>query len=367
MRLMRSTLLLACLVLAPATVVADRNDPPPLMTAQAELRTLPREYRLDGLVEAVNRSTVSAQTQGQIQEILYDVDDFVEKGALLVRIKDTEHRARVSQAVADLKAAAARLRQTQEEHDRIAGLYRQKNVSESAMDKARADLDSAKAEHEAAMARLEAAQEQLAHTEIRAPYSGIVTERHVSIGEIASPGTPIMTGISLEELRVQVDVPQSLISAVRLAAKTPERAWIWLPNEQRLAARRLTVFPFADPASNTFRVRLELPPGACADERLLFPGMYVKTNFMVGEKSELMVPKSAVVQRSEVTGVYVVDADEHIHFRQVRLGRAVADDYVVLAGLSAGERVALDPIAAGVRLKDQMPRRPIAQEGQGHD
>jgi RND family efflux transporter MFP subunit len=367
MRSMRSTLLLACIVLAPTSALADQANPQPLKTAAAEFRTLPREYRLDGIVEAVKRSTVSAQTQGQIQEIFYDVDDFVEKGALLARIKDTEHRTRVSQAAADLKAATARLRQTQDEHDRAAGLYRQKNVSESAMDKARADLDSAKAELEAATARLEAAQEQLTHTEVRAPYSGIVTQRHVELGEIASPGMPIMSGISLDELRVTVDVPQSVIPAVRRGEDASGRAWVYLPDGTRVESSRLTIFPFADPGSNTFKVRVELPLNVGASERALFPGMYVKAGFVVGEKSELTVPKSAVVQRSEVTGVYVVGEGDHIHFRQIRLGRTLADAHVVLAGLSEGETVALDPIAAGARLKTQTPVRHVAGEDQRHD
>jgi multidrug efflux pump subunit AcrA (membrane-fusion protein) len=248
MRSMRPTLLLACFVLAPTSAFADQANSPPLTTAPAEFRTLPREYRLDGIIEAVNRSTVSAQTQGQIQEIFYDVDDFVEKGALLARIKDTEHRARVSQAAADLKAASARLRQTQDEHDRVADLYRQKNVSESAMDKARADLDSAKAELEAATARLQAAQEQLAHTEVRAPYSGIVIQRHVERGEIVSPGTPIMSGISLDALRVAVDVPQSVIPAVRGDTDASRRAWVYLPDGTRVESSRLTIFPWASRA-----------------------------------------------------------------------------------------------------------------------
>jgi RND family efflux transporter MFP subunit len=368
MRSMRPTLFLAWCVLAQTSALAvQAASPPSLTTAPAEFRTLPREYRLDGLVEAVKRSTVSAQTQGQIQEILYDVDDFVEKGALLARIKDTEHRTRVSQAAADLKAATARLRQTQEEHDRVAGLYRQKNVSESAMDKARAELAGAKAELEAATARLEAAQEQLAHTEVRAPYSGIVIQRHVELGEIASPGMPIMSGISLDELRVTVDVPQSVIPAVRGDTDASRRAWVYLPDGTRVESSRLTIFPFADPGSNTFKVRVELPPGEGASDRALFPGMYVKTSFVVGEKSELTVPRSAVVQRSEVTGVYVIGEGDHIHFRQIRLGRVLDDAYVVLAGLSEGEPVALDPIAAGARLKDQSPVRHVDGEDQHHD
>lgn len=329
----------------------------PLETADVAYQTLPREYRLDGIVEAVNRTTVSAQTQGQVEELHYDVDDFVEKNALLVRLKDTEHRARVGQAAADLKSATARLQQTEEEHERIAGLFRKKNVSQSAMDKIKADLASAQAELEAATARLEEAREQLAYTQIRAPYSGIVTHRHVSLGEIASPGSPIMSGISLDQLRVTVDVPQSIIPAVRGGKTSGARARVYLPDGEMTETRAITVFPFADLGSNTFKVRLDLPVTDGDHHQILFPGMFVKTGFVVGEKSELTVPQQAVVHRSEVTGIYVVGEDGHVVFRHIRLGQTLPQRYVVLAGLTEGERVALDPISAGVALKSQIADR----------
>ncbi|MBK5964344.1 efflux transporter periplasmic adaptor subunit [Thiocystis minor] len=338
-----------------------------LDTAGAESRNLPREYRLDGLVEAVNRTTVSAQTQGQVEEILYDVDDYVDKNAVLVRLKDTEHRTRVTQAAADLKSATARLQQAKDEFARVEGLYQKKNVSDSAMDQATADLASAQAELEAATARLEQAQEQLAYTQIRAPYSGIVTHRHVQLGEIASSGAPVMSGISLDELRVIVDVPQSVIPSVRGGAKKGTLARVYLPDGQAIETSNITVFPFADLGSNTFKVRIELPAETSGQLRALFPGMFVKTGFVVGEKRELTVPRAAVVQRSEVTGVYVITDGDHVHFRQIRVGQALPDAYVVLAGLTEGEHVALDPIAAGALLKSQAPVRHTGAEGTGHD
>ncbi len=359
---MRAIKLLAALLLLTGDLQAA-----PLETASAASRNLPREYRLDGIVEAVNRTTVSAQTQGQVQEILYDVDDYVEKNAVLVRLKDTEHRARVTQAAADLKSATAQLQQAREENDRVAGLYQKKNVSDSAMDQATTNLASAQAGMEAATSRLEQAEEQLAYTRIRAPYSGIVTHRHVQLGEIASPGSPVMSGISLDELRVIVDVPQSVIPSVRGGTKPGALARVYLPDGQVIETSAITVFPFADLGSNTFKVRIDLPVGTSQSLRALFPGMFVKTGFVVGEKRELTVAKAAVVHRSEVTAVYVVTDDDHVHFRQVRLGQALPDAYVVLAGLAEGEPVALDPIAAGARLKSQAAMRHVGAEGHSHD
>jgi RND family efflux transporter MFP subunit len=324
---------------------APSPDAASLETAVAAYRTIPREYRLDGVVEAVNRTTVSAQTQGQVQEILYDVDDFVDKDVVVARLKDTEHRARVTQATAELKSASARLDQARDEFERVEGLFAKELVSESAMDQATADLKNAQAAFEAADAGLAQAREQLEYTQIRAPYSGIVTQRHVEVGEIASPGQSVMSGISLEELRVIVDVPQSVIPSVR-AGKAVR---VYLPDGSDIRADGITVFPFADLGSNTFKVRVDLPE----DTRQLFPGMFVKTGFVTGEKRELVIPEGAVVYRSEVTGVYVLDGEGRVRFRQIRAGRDLGDALVVLSGLTEGERVALDPIEAGVVLKAQ--------------
>lgn len=348
MRLIVKVLIPAVLLAVGSLAVSAEDGG--LKTTAAEYVTLPREYRLDGVVEAINQTTVSAQTQGQVQEILYDVDDFVEKDAVLIRLQDIEHQARVTRAAADLKEAVARLEQAKDEHGRTQDLYKKKLASESAMDAAEAELKSAQARYEAAGAGLIQAQEQLRYTVVRAPYSGIVTQRFVQIGEMAQPGQPLIRGISLEQLRVLVDVPQSLVPAIR----QQEKARVQLPDQTWAEASRITVFPFADYGSNTFKVRLALPGGL----EKLFPGMFVKTAFTTGEKSELVVPEEAVVYRSEVTGIYVVDDTGGVHFRQVRIGRPTDDGrLVVLAGVTAGERVALDPIAAGAVLKRQARER----------
>ena len=317
-----------------------------LETGAAELRLLSRELRLDGVVEAVSRSTVSAQTSGQVQEILYDVDDYVEKDAVLVVLKDTEHQARVSRAAADLKEAVARLEEARDAHQRTKEIFVKQLVAESAMDQAQAALNSATARFEAAQAGLAQAREQLEYTRIRAPFAGIVTERLVELGEIAQPGQQLLSGISLDRLRVTVDVPQSLVPRIRELG----RARVQWPGGSPVEVAKLTVFPFADPGSSTFEVRLELPQ----DTADLFPGMFVKTSFVIGMKQELVLPGAAVVQRSEVTGVYVVEQDGKVRFRHLRAGRITPDgEVLVLAGVEPGERVALDPIAAGVELKRQ--------------
>lgn len=138
-------------------VAAAAQEPVQLETAAVSYRTVPREYRLDGVVEAVNQTTVSAQTQGRVESIFfYDVNDYVEKRAALVRLKDTEQRARVTQAAAELKSATAQLQQTKDEFARVNGLFGKKLSSASAMDDATAKLKGAQARFESAQAGLRA-------------------------------------------------------------------------------------------------------------------------------------------------------------------------------------------------------------------
>ncbi len=117
--------------------------------------------------------------------------------------------------------------------------------------------------------------------------------------------------------------------------------------EGRVQADNVTIFPYAHSASNTFRVRLDLPVGQFD----LYPGMFVKVAFVVGESQRLLIPASALIRRSEVTGVYVVDDQDRVRLRQVRVGGTYGSRTEILAGLRPGERIATDPVAAGIYLK----------------
>lgn len=317
-----------------------------LKTVPVERVAVPDETMLDGLVEAVNQSTVAAQTSGRVTEVRFDVDDYVPKGAVIVQLRDTEQQAGLTRANSGLQDAQARYQKAADDLHRKQTLLKEQAVSRSAVDAANAEYKRARAGLNAARAQVSAAREQLDHTQIRAPYSGIVVTRQIEPGETVQPGTPLMTGLSLDALRVSVQVPQSLVASLRRT----QAASILLPgpDSTRVAAEKVTIAPRADADSHTFLVRLQLP----ALEQPLYPGMSVKVAITTGSRERLLVPVQALVHRSEVTGVYVVDASG-IHLRQVRPGRVVEGGrQEILAGLSAGEQVALDPVAAAIALKN---------------
>jgi RND family efflux transporter MFP subunit len=328
-----ATLLAACGRQAPAPAAA----PPALATVVVQQESTPLERRLDGVIEAVNQGTVAAQTSGRVAAILYDVNDFVPAGAVIIRLRSTEQHASLAEAQAALSEATAREAEASSRYQRIADMYQRKVVPKATLDEATANRDSAVARLNAARAALESAREGVAYTEIRAPYAGVVTKRLVQVGETVSPGMPLMSGLSLQFLRVAVDVPQSIVDQVRRI----KQAAVYI-GARRIEATKVTIFPEASTPSSTFRARLELPENATD----LYPGMFVKVGFVTGQVARLLVPAGAIIERSEVTAVYVVDPHGRPLLRQVRLGERFGDRIEVLSGLVAGDRVALDPLAA---------------------
>src|ERR1019366_8825361 len=157
----------------------------------------------------------SAQTGGRITEILYDVNDIVPAGAVIIRLKGSEQRAGLQGAQAALTEAKARSAEASITYQRISDLFQRRVVSKAQLDQATANRDAAAARLTAAEAALNTAREGVGYTEIRAPYGGVVTKRLVEIGEAVSPGTPLMTGLSLRDLRVDANIPQSVAMQVR--------------------------------------------------------------------------------------------------------------------------------------------------------
>ncbi len=315
----------------------------PFATVDVAYEIAPRERVWDGRIEAVNQATVSAQTSGRIAALPFDVNDFVPAGSVIMRFTDTEQRAAMTHAQAALEEAQALNAQASQEFERVSNMFENETVSKARFDQAKANRDAAQARLNAAQSGVAAARERLEYTVVRAPYAGIVAKRHVELGELVSPGQPLITGLSLQSLRVNVDVQQSMFHAVRTIGK----AFVYVGDE-RIAAESLTFFPVADTAGNSFRVRVNLPDGSAT----LYPGMFVKVGFVVGETRRLLIPANSVVRRSELSAVYVA-TEGRVTLRQVRLGRRYGDMIEVLAGLVEGETVARDPVSAGIYLKDR--------------
>lgn len=329
-----------------------------LKVVTVEEKPFPQLEVFDAVIEAIHHSTVSSRISAEVIELNFDVNDVVPEDALIMRFRDEEFQARVAQIQAHLLAdkaqsreAIARQKEAASEESRVKNLFKRKLLAQAALDTATANLTAANAKVQAVQAQrkshqaqLDEAKVQLSYTRIVAPYSGVVTERFIELGEMVSPGQHLMTGISLDSLRAVVKVPQYLLAVVQSANASALK----LTDGRVITGHKVTVVPQADVKSHSFKVRVDLPEGI----ENVYPGLFGKLQFVVGEESIRVVPQAAIVQRSEVSGVYVQAADKALSFRQVRLGRVVADGQrEVLAGLSVGEQVATDPLRAAQMLK----------------
>ena len=325
------------LLLAAASPAAQ-----PLDTATVQYRDVDITYASEAVIEAVKQSTVSAQVTGRIVEINYDVGDYVKKGQVIVRIDETEARQVVAGSQAQVAQAQAAFENARVALERNRELARQKFISQAALDKSEADFRVAQAQLSAAKAGAGQAATSKAYTVVVAPYSGVVAARLVEVGEMATPGKPLMTGFDPADMRVIATVPQYKVAEVRASP----RAMVEIPSLNKwIEAKAITVLPSAEARTHATQVRLDLPENL----RDVYPGMFARAYFTVGRARKLVAPVAAVVKRSEVAGMYVVNDKGEVSFRQVRLGEPSGQGEIeILAGVSAGEKVALDPVKAGM-------------------
>jgi RND family efflux transporter MFP subunit len=333
------------------TLVACGSGPPaPALPALSKLETATartagdaRGRAWDGVVEAVQQATLAAQTTGRVTAVNVDVNDRVAAGDVLLRLTAVEQRAGADTARAQLRAAEAAAVEAETNYRRFAALASGQYVSRAQVDQARATRDSATAARDAASAQLAQAGQQTEYTVVRAPFAGVVSARKVEPGESVALGQALLSLHAPGALRVEVQVPQSDAAGIRAA----NSARIVLDDGRSLDAAQVIVFPAADPSTHSVGVRVMLPDIADAPQ----PGITAKVVFPIaGDAGLVRIPAGALVQRGEVSGVYVLASGDRLALRQVRLGQRIGDEVEVIAGLKAGEKFALDPVAAGQAL-----------------
>ena len=206
-------------------------------------------------------------------------------------------------------------------------------ITRAQLDTAQASDRAARAEVNAAEAALTQAREAYGYTRILAPYAGVVTKRLVELGETVAPGTPLLSGFSLDALRVELELPQS---ALALAGQ-PVDVQVLLPDGKAVTPLKLTRFNYADNQSHAFRLRLDLPPKTAG----VLPGMWLKVQLRRGERQVLQLPAQALLRQGEFNGVYLRQG-EGWALTPVRVGDCWQGQCEILAGLQGGDRVAAD-------------------------
>lgn len=299
-------------------------------TTKVELLPLATKVVLNARVEAITEATVSAQVHAKVKRVYVDVDDHVTTGTLLLELDDTELKAQLAKARAAAVVAQAQASKANSEFVRLQGLAQEQFVSDNEMTKATSAADIAKANIRLAQAQIAQVQQQLTYTKIIAPYSGVVTARHVEPGETANIGQALLSGFVTQQNRLYIHVPMSLISAVeakqRLLAKNSNDTWSVLD--------KLTIAPNADKQTHTVMVRANIDKFEFAHR----PGSFVQVAIETTPRQALLVPQSALFQQGDLSAVFVQLGSSYA-LRQVVVGASQGDKIELVSGVKQGDVV----------------------------
>lgn len=311
---------------------------------------VPDVVEVVGTVRASESAQMAAQVMGNVLAINAREGDRVRRGQVLIVLDDAQFRAGQERASAALNAA---------EHDgaaadaeyalasatlkRYQDLFEKKSVSPQEFDEVKARYQAASARREAtragqaqAKAGLAQATTMLGYTRVRAPFDGMVTERRVDPGALAAPGMPLLTVEGAGRYRLEATVDESNVRFARVGATVPVRIDA-LPG-QELAGRVVQIVPAADPASRSFTVKAELPANAA-----LRSGLFGRAYFSRGQRDSLLVPRTAVVDRGQLQGVYVLSPDKVASLRYITAGKAQGEQVEVLSGVQTGDVIVVAP------------------------
>lgn len=293
---------------------------PAIQAAIVEVRnvSVPLRVEVTGQVASVTQATLSSQIQAAVKEVRVREGTSVKKAETLVLLDDRDLRADLARAEAEADNAKAHLK-------RMRDLFTQDSV-------ARQELENAERTFKVAEANRAAARTRVSYTVVTAPFNGLVTEKLIHAGELASPGRPLLRLEDPQHLRLEVTVAEGDLKSLSRGDQVP--VTIDALAGQSLAGSVAQILPTGDPATHTVLVKIDLPSTSG-----LTAGMFGRMQLDKGTGRTLVVPRTSVIERGDLTGVYVVGSDSLAHLRWAKLGRAVGDQVEVLSGLNQGERV----------------------------
>ncbi len=314
--------------------------PTPVIVAVAE------EVEFADVVEAIgtaiaNESVdITAQVTDTISAIKFVDGMTVEAGQVLIELADAEESAAIAEARASLSEAIKK-------HQRISDLVANKTASESRMDGAIAERDKARA-------RVRALEAKLADRIIRAPFSGVLGLRQVSLGTLIRPGDLITTLDDIETIKIDFSVPEKYLSVLGTGQEIAALSAAY--PDSRFSGTVMTVDSRVDPITRSVIVRAILPN----PERVLRPGMLLSIDVVTNQRRSLSVPEGALVQVRDEVYVWVVTEDNLSERRSIEIGRRSKGQVEVLDGLISGERV----IVEGT-IRVRRPGQPLKVLGEG--
>ncbi len=284
-----------------------------------------------GTVQAKREVIVSSRIMGTLLELPMKVGESVEEGQLVCRLDDRDLRARLAQARSAVAGAESQYELASRDYRRYERLRKDQAVTQQQFENAQAAYEGAEARLRGAREALKEAQVNLGYAVIRSPLTGYVVEKHREVGDMASPGSPIVTIQGEGGLRLEAAVREGLAGDL-LLGDTLRVGIDALRTE--LSGTLEEKVPAADPRTRTFVVKVSLPqrPG-------LRSGMFGRLFIPTGSVTPLTIPSRAIETIGQIHEVWVLSEEGLPQRRYVRTGRVYGDRVEILSGLREGEGV----------------------------
>ncbi|MRR33940.1 efflux RND transporter periplasmic adaptor subunit [bacterium] len=312
---------------------------------RVELVSVPEQFAASGTVRAKNSAQLSARISGTVSAVHAKPGDRVGRGTLLLTLEAVESTAGAAGAAHAVEEALARKKLADVTFERFARLYEEQAVTRQELDTRRADRDLADRGLARAREAARSARAVEGYTRITSPVSGIVTARPVDLGMTVFPGMPLITVEELEGFRLEITAPQSLLGKVQTGQIVPVS---FDDGTENVSGTVVEIVPRVDPLSRTFIVKLDIPSTG------LRSGRFGRALFPIGERRGILVPRTALVERGQLSSVWTVDRGNVASMRLVKPGPVRGDRVEILAGLGAGERIVVggvEKVTDGARIE----------------
>lgn len=291
-----------------------------------------------GKIEAANSANLSTRMMGYVTKIYVAVGQKVNEGDLLLSINSSDLTAKKAQVDAGILQATAAYNSAKKDYNRFVNLFQTQSASQKELDDMTARYEMAKAGLESAKQMLKEVQAQFSYANIKAPFSGVVTNSFVKEGDMANPGMPLIAVEGTKKLQVSTMVSEQNITdikngmAVKVLVKSINKVLLGKVSEVSLSAKN---------TGGQYLVKINLTE---SDPSIL-SGMFVNvqfpianTNYGTQSSDKVLVPESALVKQGQLTGVYTIGEGNVAILRWLRLGKTFGNQVEVLAGLTANEQ-----------------------------
>lgn len=276
----------------------------------------PQSDLIPGTVQSKTRGIIEAKISARILRLNVSVGQIVKEGDILVQLDEREIRSRYDQMVTARDLASSDLK-------RYASLIKDEVVTQQ-------EYESVESRYRIAEAQVTEAQTLLSYTQIAAPFDGVITQKLVDIGDLASPGRALLEMEDPLKLRFQADVPDGLLSKIALGDKLQ----IQIASLDHFVEGVVSeIAPISDSSSRTFPVKLDLESTSA-----LRSGQFGRVSIPIKNVECILIPDRAVVRRGQLELVFVVKA-EKAHLRLIKTGKRIGNEVEVLSGLEVGDEI----------------------------